>query len=103
MNGPHLRTPGIAPHWATEETMFLIEDELPIWSRDFSDDTEPFAVALTTEDRMTGEGFYCTPDVLHIELPAHGDLTPAEAVRLARDLLAAANTATGETPASNAL
>ena len=99
----HQRTPGAEPHWATEETMFLVEDELPIWSHDFAGSSEPFAVALTTEDRMTGEGFYCTPDVLHIDLPAHGDLTPAEAVRLADALYAAANTSTGETPASNAL
>lgn len=99
----HQRTPGAEPHWATEETMFLIEDELPIWSRDFSDDDERFFVQLQTEDRMTVDGFHAEPDRIEVDAPSTPALTPAEAMRLARDIIAAANASTGETPTSNAI
>lgn len=101
MNDP--RTPGVEPHWATEETMFLIEDELPSWSRDFSDDDERFHVQLQTEDRMTVNGFHAEPDRIEVDAPTTPALTPAEAVRLADALYAAANASTGETPTSDAL
>lgn len=100
MNGDENRTPGVAPEWANEETLFLIEDELPIWSRDFAADSERFGVLLATEDRMTGDGFDAMPTEVTIDLPAtgsgpgpSGSVTPAEAVRLADALYAAARAA----------
>ena len=107
MNGDQLRTPGVAPEWANDETMFLIEDELPIWSRDFSHEPDRFGVSLSTEDRMAGDGFHAEPTEVVIDLPRVGSvfpsgaLTPAEAVRLADALYAAAKAAGAETGPSN--